>query len=251
MLELNFVFFALSIPAVLFAGFSKGGFGGGAAFASTPILALVLDPTQALAMMLPLLMLMDVSALGPYWKKWNWPDAKLLIMGCVPGVALGVWLFKIADADLLRLMIGILSIVFVVWQVAKSRGYVRTYSSQLPAWAGVFAGAVAGFTSFISHAGGPPAAVYLLSQKLTKTEYQATTVIVFWVINIAKVVPYAFLGMFTVSTGQAVLALAPVAIIGVWLGVKAHRIFPEKLFFAITYTALSLTGAKLIWGAML
>ncbi|MFT5344225.1 MAG: putative membrane protein YfcA, partial [Paracoccaceae bacterium] len=75
MLGLNGVFFALAVPTVLFAGFSKGGFGGGAAFSATSILALVLQPEQALALMLPMLMMMDIAALGAFWKKWSWPDA--------------------------------------------------------------------------------------------------------------------------------------------------------------------------------
>ena len=38
------MFFVFAIPAVVFAGISKGGFGSGAAFASASILALVLEP---------------------------------------------------------------------------------------------------------------------------------------------------------------------------------------------------------------
>ena len=247
MAELDGWIFALAILATLFAGISKGGFGSGAAFASTSILALVLEPGQALALMLPLLMLMDVTALAPYWQKWSWPDARVMILGALPGVALGVWLFRVADADLLRLLIGIMSIAFVVWQMARSRGLVRGFASRLPAWAGVLAGTVSGFTSFVSHAGGPPAAVYLLSQNLTKIQYQSTTVILFWAVNIAKVVPYAFLGLFTLEIAIADLMLAPAAIIGVWLGVHAHRMVSERTFFAITYVVLCLTGAKLIW----
>jgi len=58
-------FFAIAVPAVIFAGISKGGFGSGAAFASASILALVVPPGQALGIMLPLLMLIDVVTLGP------------------------------------------------------------------------------------------------------------------------------------------------------------------------------------------
>jgi uncharacterized membrane protein YfcA len=65
MLEFDFTFFAIAIPAVLFAGVSKGGFGAGASFAATPILALVLPPEMALGILLPLLMLADVTTLGP------------------------------------------------------------------------------------------------------------------------------------------------------------------------------------------
>ena len=71
--------------------------------------------------------------------------------------------------------------------------------------------------------------------------------LVFWVINIVKFVPYAFLGLFTAETALANLALAPVSIAGALIGVKAHRIVPERLFFGLTYVLLVVTGAKLIW----
>jgi len=92
--------------------------------------------------------------------------------------------------------------------------------------------------------------VYLLSRKLQKTQFQATTVLIFWAINIAKAVPYAFLGIFTAETLLADLILAPVAVLGAWLGVKAHHMVPERVFFAITYVALVLTGTKLIWDGL-
>jgi len=192
---LDLTFFAFAIPAVIFAGVSKGGFGSGAAFAATPLLALILEPGAAIGLMLPLLMLMDVTALRPYWKQWHGPSAWALILGAVPGV-------------------------------------------------------VAGLTSFISHAGGPPAAVFLLSRGLDKTTYQATTVIVFWAINLMKFIPYAFLGIFSWQTAKADLFLIPFAILGVWLGVWAHRVFSERAYFTLTYALLVVTGGKLVWDAL-
>lgn len=234
----------------MFAGISKGGFGSGAAFAAASILALVLEPGQALGIMLPLLMLIDVSTLRPYWGRWSLPDAKLLIAGGVPGVMLGAWLYQIADADVFRVLIGVISVTFVAWQMARKSGLIRPPAQGLPLWAGALAGAVTGFTSFVSHAGGPPAAVWLLSRRLDKTTYQATTVILFWIINIVKFVPYAFLGIFTAQTLLADLILAPFAVLGAWLGVRAHRIVPERAFFALTYVLLLVTGTKLIWDGL-
>ncbi|MCE8515367.1 sulfite exporter TauE/SafE family protein [Ruegeria pomeroyi] len=250
MLEPDIGFFAVTIPAVIFAGISKGGFGSGVAFASASILAIYLDPGQALALMLPLLMLIDLATLKPYWRRWSGPDAWLLILGGLPGVALGALLYHATDADLLRLLIGGISLAFVAWQMARGRGWVREFTSRLPPMAGLLAGTVAGFTSFVSHAGGPPAAVYLLSQRLGKTEFQATTVLTFWALNIAKFIPYAWLGMFTLDTARAGLLLAPFALLGAWLGVKAHHLVPERAFFALAHVMLTLTGVKLIWDAL-
>ena len=250
MIETDLSFFLVAAPAVVFAGISKGGFGSGAAFAAASILALVIAPGQALGIMLPLLMLVDMVTLKPYWRKWNWPDGRLLILGGLPGTLLGAWLYAVADADLLRLLIGAICLLFVIWQFVTRRGLVRLAGHAMPQWAGAIAGVVAGFTSFVSHAGGPPAAIYLLSRGLGKTEFQATTVLIFWVLNIAKFVPYAFLGIFTAQTFLIDLMLAPFAVLGAWLGVKAHDLISERAFFAVTYVLLTVTGLRLIWVAL-
>ena len=244
------LFYAVAVPAVLFAGISKGGFGSGAAFAATPILALIVDPGVALGVMLPLLMLMDLASLRPYWRKWSWPDARLLLIGGVPGVVLGAALWRVAPDDLIRLLIAVVSLAFVAWQVSapwrRTPKIVRSISGRL----GLAAGLVAGFTSFVSHAGGPPVAVYLLARGLTKSQYQATTVLLFWALNIAKAVPYGMLGIFTAETLLVDLALAPVALLGTWLGVVAHRAVPERLFFGLTYALLTGAGLKLLWDVL-
>lgn len=249
-MELDATFFALAVPAVVFAGISKGGFGSGAAFAATPILALVIDPRLALGFMLPLLMLIDVATLRPYWKRWSGRDAGLLILGSLPGIVAGVALYRVADADVFRLLIGAVAVLFVLFQLGRGRGWIRPAARPAGTVAGLAAGMAGGFTSFVSHAGGPPVAIYLLSRGLSKTAFQATTVLVFWAVNITKAVPYAVLGVFSAETLVANVLLAPVALLGAWLGVKAHHMVPERTFFAITYVLLTVTGAKLIWDAL-
>ncbi len=249
-MELDFTFFLLAVPAVVFAGISKGGFGSGGSFAATPILALVVDPGLALGVLLPLLMLIDVATLRPYWRKWSWHDSRVLILGSLPGVALGAALYQVANADVFRFLIGAVSLGFVAFRLAQERGLIRAAVRPAGEAAGVATGVVAGFTSFVSHAGGPPVAIYLLSQRLTKTGFQATTVLVFGVVNVFKVVPYAFLGLLTLETLWANVLLVPAALLGAWLGVKAHGMVSERAFFALTYVLLTITGTKLIWDAL-
>lgn len=243
-------FFAFAIPAVIFAGVSKGGFGSGAAFAATPILALVLPPELAVGIMLPLLMVMDVAGLRAYWGKWSMAEVRVLSLAGLPGVALGAAFWSVANPDLLRFLIGLVAVLFVAFQLARSARLIRPASRPAGPAVGVAAGVAAGFTSFISHAGGPAVAVYLLSRGLTKTQYQATTVLVFWVLNAAKAVPYAMLGIFSSPSLMAGLYLWPAAILGVWLGVRAHDAIPERAYFGVTYVLLTVTGTKLILDAL-
>lgn len=242
--------FAVAIPAVLFAGISKGGFGSGVAFASSAILAITLEPGLALGLMLPLLMLIDVASLRPYWDKWDWTVSRILLIGSVPGTILGAVFYAMTDPDAVRLLIGSVAILFVLWQTARAVGLVRLGDTKFGPKVGLCAGLVMGFTSFVSHAGGPAAAVYLLGQRLGKTTFQATTVLVFSVVNLAKVGFYAGLGVFTKDALLLGLVLVPFALLGTWMGVKAHRFVPEKAFFSVTYVALILTGTKLIWDAL-
>lgn len=249
-MDLTPAFFAVAVPAVLFAGVSKGGFGSGAAFASAVMLALVVPPGQALAVMLPLLMVMDVTALKPYWGRWDRDAARRMILGAAPGVALGAAVFSLVEPDVFGLLIGLVALGFVVFQMARHIGWLDLGGLPAGPIAGLCWGAAAGFTSFVSHAGGPPAAVYLLSRGITKEQYQATTVIVFWIVNMMKFVPYVALGAFSGATLMADLILSPVAVAGIWLGVWLHRRIPEAAFFALTYVLLTASGGRLVWNAL-
>ena len=132
LLELDLSFFMIAVPAVVFAGISKGGFGSGAAFAAASILALTLPPGLALGVMLPLLMLMDVASLRPYWRKWRWHESRLLILGGIPGVALGAGLFSIVNDDVFRVLIGVISVAFVIWTQLTPRGWVNISAGDAP-----------------------------------------------------------------------------------------------------------------------
>ena len=46
------------------------------------------------------------------------------------------------------------------------------------------------------------------------------------------------------------LLLIPFALLGTWIGIRAHYLVPERLFFAVTYVLLAVTGTKLVWDAL-
>lgn len=249
-MEFDATFFALALPAAFIAGVAKGGFGGGAAFIATAILALFLPPATALGIMLPLLMVADLATLRPFWGKWHWPSAKALMLGGLPGVVLGTLLYKATNPDVFRVLIGVISLAFVAFQISRARGWVSVKQTGFNQRNGLVAGVFSGFTSFVSHAGGPPTAIFLLSQGMGKTTYQATTVLAYWVINAMKAVPYAFLGVFTWETFRADLYMAGPLLVGVGVGVYAHRAMPERYFFMVTYVLLVCAGTKLIFDGL-
>ena len=240
------VFYAACIPAVLLFGIAKGGFGGGLGIVSVPLMSLVMSPVQAAAILLPILCLMDLLSLWAYRGKWVWPELKILLPASLFGIAAGTLLFGYMSANAVKLIIGVVAILFTshyfLIQPRKSAAKTR----YLRPGFGILAGATAGFTSFIAHAGGPPLSMYLLRRPLNRTEFVATAVVFFTAVNYVKLVPYGWLGQLASDNLTASLILAPFAPIGVKLGVWLHNNLSDRFFFRFVYLLLFIVALKLI-----
>lgn len=249
-MELDFLFFAVAIPTVLFAGIDKAGFGSSASVAATAFLTLILEPNEAIAIMLPLLLAMDFVALKPNWRKWDPPNARILVWGSIAGAFIGMALITVVSDSAFRFVIGVIALAFVAYQMARRASLLPISKPFSPAVGYLFA-AGAGVTSFVAHAGGPVATIYLLSQNLSKEAHQATTIITFWINNLLKIGMYAALGLFSWQTSFASLYLLPFAVIGTLLGVHLNRIVPEKVYFTLIYVFLTIAGTKLLLDALI
>ncbi|MEO1293862.1 MAG: sulfite exporter TauE/SafE family protein, partial [Pseudomonadota bacterium] len=162
------LFLGTAVLAILIAGLSKGGFGSAAAFASTPILALVVPATTAAAILLPILMVIDLTSLYAYRKVLNWRSALPMMMASVVGIGLGWWFFGAVDEAWIRLALGVFALVFVLYFIFRPKAPTAGKSRLWLLAGGGFWGSIAGFTSFVAHAGGPPVAMHLLPQNLSK-----------------------------------------------------------------------------------
>jgi uncharacterized protein len=240
-------FYLVAVAAVLLVGISKGGFGGGGLFA-VPAMALIVPPAQAAAIMLPILLIMDGVGVHAYRRRFDRGAMLVMLPGAVLGIAAGGFAFGLLDPDAMRLLIGALALGFVAWEVL-GRGRLRP-PARPRTWLGALCGAISGFTSTIAHAGGPPAALYLLPLRLDKTVFVGSTVIFFGLVNLMKLVPYALLGQFTTVNLATSLVLAPLAPLGVRLGVRLHHRISQATFYPIIYGIVALTGAKLIWDGL-
>ena len=138
------LYFTIAALAMIFSGISKAGFGAGAGFAGASLLAIVLDPALALGITLPLYMLVDAVTLKPYWRRWDWAAARLVILGGIPGVALGAWLYQLVNADVIRILIGSISLLFVVWQCMRWAGLLSVEHKHFGPVAGLIAGCASG-----------------------------------------------------------------------------------------------------------
>ena len=237
-------FYAAAIPAVLLVGIAKGGFGSGAGIFATPLMALTIPIPQAAAIMLPILIVMDAVGLWAYRGKFHRENLKLLLAGGIIGVALGALAFRYFSDAWTRLALGAISVGFVLHYYGFRVGERIAAGSRAK---GLFWSTVSGLTSTIAHAGGPPLSIYLLPLRLEKSVLVGTTVVFFAVINLVKLVPYAWLDLFdarNLSTSAALAALAPV---GIFAGYQMMRRVNEVLFYRICYALLFVVGLRLLW----
>lgn len=239
-------FFILAIPVVLLTGISKGGFAGGLGTLAVPLLTLMVDPRMAAAIMLPILCTMDIFTVWQYRKDWDAKTLKILIPGALVGIAIGALTFSIMNADMIRVMVGGMSLYFVgnFWFVQRRHVAVAPQGQNV--LKGRILGALSGFTSFIAHAGGPPLSQYLFPLRQDKTVLVATSVMFFITVNYVKLIPYAWLGQLSGENLKMSLTLMPFAPIGVWLGIWLHNRVSNRLFYMLCYGLLFLVGIKLL-----
>ena len=240
------LFYAAAIPAVLLFGIAKGGFGGVLGVAAVPIMALVMSPVQAAGILLPILCLMDLIGLWAYRGKWVRSELRILLPASLVGIALGTALFGFMSAAVVRLIVGGIALGFTLYALYERQRRRPANASPLGAPFGILGAAGAGFTSFVAHAGGPPLTMYLLRRPLDKTEFVATSTVFFAVVNYAKLVPYGFLGQLSADNLAASLVLAPLAPVGIALGVWLHRNVSDRFFFRFAYVGLFVVAVKLI-----
>lgn len=240
-------FYVAAVPAVLLFGISKGGFGSGLGTAAVPLMALVVSPLQAAAILLPILCVMDLVALWKFRGKWVWPELRVLLPASLLGILVGTLLFEYMSAAVVRLIVGFVAISFTLYFWFNKKRRASTAPGNFPQSFGVIGGSIAGFTSFVAHSGGPPVSMYLLRRPLDRTDFAATAIVFFAVVNYVKLVPYAWLGQFdtaNLETSAALVALAPVGVlIGAWL----HARVTDRFFFAFVYLMLLVVGLKLIY----
>ncbi|SDO15445.1 sulfite exporter TauE/SafE family protein [Pseudomonas jinjuensis] len=237
-------FLLVALPAVLLTGVSKGGFGGALGGIAVPLMALAMPPTQAAAIMLPILCMADITGLRRFYGKWDSRNLKIMLPGALLGVLIGSLTFGLLSERFIGLLIGAIAIGFVLLNAVVSRAAAQP--ARAAVGKGVVLSGVAGFTSFVAHAGGPPVLMYLLPQQLEKIRYIATVNVFFLLTNAIKLIPYALLGQFNWHNLGASLMLAPVVVAGVWLGIWLQDKVNHTWFYRIARLGLLVTGVQLL-----
>ncbi|PSC06999.1 hypothetical protein SLNSH_01055 [Alsobacter soli] len=240
------LFFALAVPAVVLMGMSKGGFSG-LGLISMPMLALAISPVTAAAIMLPILIVQDAVSVWAYRRDFDRKILLIMLPGALVGIAVGWFLAAQVPEAAVRVGVGLISVGFVLMYWGRRNVMAEGERTRGSTGAGVFWGAVSGYTSFVAHAGGPPFQVHVLPQRLSPQLYAGTSTMFFAAVNLVKVFPYVALGQFSSENLKASALFFPIAIASTFLGVWMVRRLDARRFFTLIYALSFVVGVKLIW----
>lgn len=245
MLHLTAEGWALAVLAAMAVGMAKGGLAM-VAILAVPLLSLVMSPVQAAGLMLPVYVASDVGGLIAFRRSFDAGVLWTSLPGAVAGIALGWATAHVVPDRGVTLIVGLIGLAFAVNALLRpDLGPARTPSLAR----GSFWGAVAGYTSFVSHSGAPPYQVYVQPLRLPSVIFAGTTTWFFAVTNWVKLIPYWALGQLSPANLKAAAILTPVALVSVWIGLRLVRIIPQALFYSLITWGLLLVSLRLIWQA--
>ena len=242
--------FLLASLAALLVGLSKGGLPS-VGMLGVPSLSLVMSPMKAAVVLLPIYVISDMVSVWLYRRHFSVINLQILIPAGIWGVFIG-WLTASYTSEVAtKLLIGCIGVGFClnIWLRSwLQKGPATARSADLPR--GIFWGTLAGFTSFISHAGAPPFQIYALPQRLPKVVFAGTATILFTCINAAKIWPYQMLQPYSLDDLQHASVLVPAALLGTVAGAYLTKKIAEAWFFRFVQIGLFGISLKLIVDAV-
>lgn len=240
-----------SMLAVTLAGLSKGGLGGTMGMLGVPIMALVMSPVQAAAILLPIYIIMDIFSLWSWRREFDIKTLKIMVPAGVVGIAIGWMTSAYVSESSVRLLVGLVTVGFVLnYYISKLQKRVQSRQPHRP-FLGRFFGTIAGFTSFISHTGGPPYQIYALPLGQSPAIYTGTSIRFFFIINVIKLIPYFALGQFDATNLKTSFTLMPLAVIATLIGAWIVKRMKPDVFYPIMYIFMLLAGLKLLYDGII
>lgn len=245
-MDLTVAGWVLAVLAAVLVGMSKGGLPV-VSMLAVPLLAQVMSPITAAGLLLPVYVISDMFGLWA-WRKAFAPRVLAIVApAAVLGIGVGWATASIVSERMVGGLVGLIGALFALNAILRPRLSAAREARIAP---GIFWGTITGFTSFVSHSGGPPWQVYALPLGMGKMVFAGTSTILFAWINAVKLIPYYALGQLSAENLRVAAVLVVPAALAVLAGVRLTRVIPHVLFFRIVIWALLLISLKLVWQAI-
>ncbi len=240
---IGWCFFALAC-----GGFIKGALGVGTPLLTVPMMALVLPPQMAIAIMAIPVVVANLWQFAQAERSTTvvrrfWPAFIAILVG----TWIGVKILSVIDDRTLMVVVGIAVIAFAILQASHYRLHLAD-SAIKPA--GLFFGGASGLIGGVCSFFGPMLIVYLISIRgLSKNQFVSSISFLY----VSAVVPWAItLYLFGILDQRllvySALATLPVTL-GLAVGQRVRRYISDERFSYLIIGILIVSGGSMLWRA--
>lgn len=247
-------FWSVAVLVALIVGFSKGGWSA-IGNLSVPLLSLTVDPLTAAGLLLPVYLISDGFGLWAYRHSFDRRVLAIMIPAGLIGIGVAWAIIPGINANVSggeRIITGLVGGIGIIFAIYMLSGRYSAGPAQEPKLArGLFWGSLAGFTSYISHAGAPPYQTFVQPLRLDRLTYAGTTTVLFAIINLAKLGPYWMNGQVSLGSLETAAYLMAPAVLGVYVGKRTVGMVSELTFYKVITWALLIVGLELLGKALM
>jgi uncharacterized membrane protein YfcA len=234
------VWLVLAVCALLI-GFSKTAIGG-VAMLAVVLAAVVLPAKDSTGVALVMLLVGDLVAVWTYRHNVDWKLIGRLVVPVLVGIGLGAVFLNWVDGPVLKRTIGVILLILLVIGLWPDKLAVHRSG------VGMAYGGLAGFTTMVANAGGPPMNLYLLAARYDKWRFLGTTAWFFFAVNLTKLPVSIGLGIVRADTAILAAVLAPLVLVGTWLGRLTITRIEQRTFDRLVTVFVAISALYLVLG---
>lgn len=238
--ELGVLAFAMLI--ILAASFIQSLTSFGFALIALPLLSLFLPLHQAVPIIVIFSLFVCVLVVIPNRRDINVKQIWLLIAAGMIAAPFGTYLLIAVEAWLLKTVTGLLISLFAALMLLGRSLPIRNERTAF-----LTAGLLSGLLNGSISVSGPPLALILSNQGMSKQAFRANLALNGVVLNLVSIASFAAGGLLDRETGGFLLWTIPAMLLGAWLGAKAVHRFDERLFKQVSLWLILVSG---IWTAL-
>jgi len=214
----------------LVMGMAKAGLSG-FGLAVIPAMALIFGARESTGVLLPILLTGDIMAVAYYHRNAVWRHILRALPWIILGITVALITGQYVNASqfkvILSSVIGIMLFLMVLNDVRKKKNDRIPDNHVFSA----IMGSSGGFATMIGNMGGPVFTLYFLSLKLSKNEFIGTGAWLYFIMNTGKLPLHIFIWKtITLQTLMLNLIAVPFVAAGIFIGIWAVKLFPEKLY---------------------
>jgi uncharacterized membrane protein YfcA len=218
-----------SLVSVYAGGCVKGLTGFGFSLISVGLLVLVAPPSEVVPVVLLMNVLLNLLLVHSIRKEIDFGRFLPLAAAGIIGLPVGTYILLAVDADILRMVIGLVTLLSALALLAGYRREIRRERL-----GSILVGAAGGVLNASVSISGPPVVLFLSNLGVGKREFRANIVAYFLCINLATIPFFIGGGLMTGRVLRTFALLVPALALGALTGARVVQKVSERNFRHIT-----------------